>query len=137
MSRAVEPDHTEHFGWCLSWIFGLNQALNDGAEAASAALQAIGQAADGGCQRRSQSTDAHDGDLRIRHLWLLPSDKPTSKGGKFWVDFQNDVTAADLELAVRENFRSVEHIKRYTTLVWPPTRARPRTSTRSGSSPTF
>ena len=64
----------------------------------------------------SQSTGAHDGDLRIRHLWLLPSDKPTSKGGKFWVDFQNDVTAADLELAVRENFRSVEHIKRYTTL---------------------
>ena len=98
-------------------IFGLNQALNDGAEAASAALQAIGQAADGAAAAPvSQSTDAHDGDLRIRHLWLLPSDKPTSKGGKFWVDFQNDVTAADLELAVRENFRSVEHIKRYTTL---------------------
>ena len=67
-------------------------------------------------RRWRSSADAHDGDLRIRHLWLLPSDKPTSKGGKFWVDFQNDVTAADLELAVRENFRSVEHIKRYTTL---------------------
>ena len=32
-----------------------------------------------------------------------------------FVDWQNDVTAADLQLAVRENFRSVEHIKRYTT----------------------
>jgi len=32
-----------------------------------------------------------------------------------WVDFQNDVTAADLELALRENYRSVEHAKRYTT----------------------
>ncbi len=33
-----------------------------------------------------------------------------------WVDLQNDVTVADLHLAARENFRSVEHVKRYTTL---------------------
>ncbi len=33
-----------------------------------------------------------------------------------WVDFQNDVTVADVQLASRENFRSVEHLKRYTTL---------------------
>jgi sarcosine oxidase subunit alpha len=32
-----------------------------------------------------------------------------------FVDFQNDVTARDLALAVREGFRSVEHVKRYTT----------------------
>ena len=32
-----------------------------------------------------------------------------------FVDFQNDVTAKDLALAVREGFRSVEHVKRYTT----------------------
>jgi sarcosine oxidase subunit alpha len=35
---------------------------------------------------------------------------------KAWVDFQNDVTVADVQLASRENFRSVEHLKRYTTL---------------------
>lgn len=35
--------------------------------------------------------------------------------GRAFVDFQNDVTADDLRLAVREGFRSVEHIKRYTT----------------------
>ncbi|MFP6773637.1 MAG: hypothetical protein VCE74_15085, partial [Alphaproteobacteria bacterium] len=29
---------------------------------------------------------------------------------------QNDVTAADVELAAREGYRSVEHLKRYTTL---------------------
>jgi sarcosine oxidase, subunit alpha len=34
---------------------------------------------------------------------------------KSFVDFQNDVTAKDIELAAREGFRSVEHIKRYTT----------------------
>ena len=33
-----------------------------------------------------------------------------------FVDFQNDVTAADIALAAREGFRSVEHLKRYTTL---------------------
>jgi sarcosine oxidase subunit alpha len=32
-----------------------------------------------------------------------------------FVDFQNDVTEKDVNLAVREGFRSIEHIKRYTT----------------------
>jgi sarcosine oxidase subunit alpha len=32
-----------------------------------------------------------------------------------WVDFQNDVTAKDVRLATREGFRSIEHVKRYTT----------------------
>jgi sarcosine oxidase, subunit alpha len=35
--------------------------------------------------------------------------------GKQFVDLQNDVTSADVELAGRENYRSVEHLKRYTT----------------------
>ncbi|MFW1411078.1 hypothetical protein ACEWAY_24410, partial [Vibrio parahaemolyticus] len=34
---------------------------------------------------------------------------------KAFVDYQNDVTAKDLALATREGFRSIEHIKRYTT----------------------
>ncbi len=33
-----------------------------------------------------------------------------------FIDFQNDVTAADVDLAWREGYRSVEHLKRYTTL---------------------
>ena len=37
-------------------------------------------------------------------------------GGKAFVDFQHDVTAADVGLAAREGFRSVELLKRYTTL---------------------
>ncbi len=32
-----------------------------------------------------------------------------------FVDWQNDVTAKDLKLAVREGFQSIEHLKRYTT----------------------
>ena len=33
-----------------------------------------------------------------------------------FIDFQNDVTAADVDLAWTEGYRSVEHLKRYTTL---------------------
>ncbi len=33
-----------------------------------------------------------------------------------FIDFQNDVTAADIDLAYAEGYRSVEHLKRYTTL---------------------
>jgi sarcosine oxidase subunit alpha len=35
---------------------------------------------------------------------------------KSFVDFQNDVTAADVDLAAVEGFISVEHLKRYTTI---------------------
>ena len=36
--------------------------------------------------------------------------------GRAWLDLQNDVTVKDVEQAHREGFRSVEHLKRYTTL---------------------
>ncbi len=44
----------------------------------------------------------------------LPTPKDVSRI-KAFVDFQNDVTAKDIKLAIREGFRSIEHIKRYTT----------------------
>jgi sarcosine oxidase subunit alpha len=48
--------------------------------------------------------------------WIGALPQPAgAKAGKAFVDWQNDVTAADLKLAVREGFRSIEHIKRYTT----------------------
>ena len=46
---------------------------------------------------------------------LLPLFEIPAKG-KAFVDLQNDVTAADVRLARREGFESVEHLKRYTTL---------------------
>ena len=49
-----------------------------------------------------------------RNIWLLPSDKIVGKTKSF-VDFQNDATAKDIKLALREGFRSIEHVKRYTT----------------------
>ncbi len=41
---------------------------------------------------------------------------PPVGAGKAFVDFQNDVTAADVALARREGMRAVEHLKRWTTL---------------------
>ena len=45
-----------------------------------------------------------------RAIYRIPTDK------KAFVDFQNDVAVTDIQLAVRENYRSIEHIKRYTAL---------------------
>ena len=50
----------------------------------------------------------------LRPLWAVPL--PSWRHGKRFVDLQNDVTVADIELAVREGYSSVEHLKRYTTL---------------------
>src|SRR5690606_26434436 len=44
-------------------------------------------------------------------LWFVGAAR-----GKAFVDFQNDVTDADVRLAAREGFTSIEHMKRYTTL---------------------
>ncbi|QPC85510.1 sarcosine oxidase subunit alpha family protein [Mesorhizobium sp. NBSH29] len=42
-------------------------------------------------------------------------DGPGDDQAKAFVDFQNDVTAKDIKLAVREGMRSIEHVKRFTT----------------------
>jgi sarcosine oxidase subunit alpha len=52
----------------------------------------------------------------ISDVFWIDADEQVSKLEDAFVDFQNDVTAADLALAVQEGFRSIEHVKRYTTL---------------------
>ena len=44
-----------------------------------------------------------------------PRARPHARGRVF-VDLQNDQTAQDIYLAVREGYRSIEHIKRYTAM---------------------
>ena len=45
-----------------------------------------------------------------------PQRRPRAdRRAKAFVDFQNDVCAKDVNLAVQEGMRSIEHIKRYTT----------------------
>ncbi|MFY9291332.1 MAG: sarcosine oxidase subunit alpha family protein [Methylorubrum rhodinum] len=45
---------------------------------------------------------------------VMPTDADPTRVRAF-VDYQNDVTAKDIKLAVREGFQSIEHVKRYTT----------------------
>ena len=85
--------------------FSTQAALADGAAAAAGALADLGIAAPAMPVPR-----AEDGAFRIAGLWQVKAP------GRAWLDFQNDVTVKDVALAARENFRSVEHMKRYTTL---------------------
>jgi heterotetrameric sarcosine oxidase alpha subunit len=49
--------------------------------------------------------------VAIAPLWIVPGARR-----KAFVDLQDDVTSADVALAHREGYVSVEHLKRYTTL---------------------
>ncbi|RUW70353.1 sarcosine oxidase subunit alpha family protein [Mesorhizobium sp. M2A.F.Ca.ET.067.02.1.1] len=80
-------------------------AMASGVDAAAAALETLEIAA-----MRPVLPRAEDAALNLQPLWHV-----TGKG-RAWVDFQNDVTVKDIKLAHQENMRSVEHLKRWTTL---------------------
>ena len=85
--------------------FSTQACLCEGLEAAKAALSELG--------RRPKAVDlpqAEDGAYRLRAFWEVPGGKHRA-----WLDFANDVTTKDVRLAAQENYRSVEHMKRYTT----------------------
>jgi sarcosine oxidase subunit alpha len=87
--------------------FSLAQALADGARQGSEAAADCGFAPKPELQ--PPKTDPEG--VALTPLWRVKGSK-----GKAFVDFQNDVTESDVELAAREGFRPVEHLKRYTTL---------------------
>jgi heterotetrameric sarcosine oxidase alpha subunit len=87
--------------------FSLSEALADGARHGAEAAQDCGWA-----PVRSEPTPATDPDaVAVTPVWRVVGSR-----GKAFVDYQNDVTDRDIELAAQEGFRSVEHLKRYTTL---------------------
>lgn len=98
-------------GFCVgagAGIFDLDAALKD---ATSKAQKACGEL---GLKSKKIAPPTNMGGAMtasIRLLWELPA----SGHGKAFVDFQNDVTTADIKLAQREGYESVEHLKRYTT----------------------
>jgi len=49
-------------------------------------------------------------------LWRVPAAKDPDHCQKQFLDYQNDTSVADVRLAVREGYRNVEHVKRYTAL---------------------
>ncbi len=94
--------------------FGLAACLAEGGAAGAEAARAAGFG-DGSPPPPPPSDAPEPG--AITPYWLAPGLKPLGHGkAKHMVDHQDDVTAADIRLAAREGFRSVEHVKRYTTI---------------------
>jgi sarcosine oxidase subunit alpha len=89
----------------------LKKTLMEAADAGNAAAKACGFDSN----MEAPSSDAVDSDP-IMPLWLVPSDKEKGREPKAFIDLQNDVGSADIELAAREGFHSVEHVKRYTAM---------------------
>ena len=80
-------------------------ALNSGTEQANAWLKDLGF-----FPTAPDLPEAEDAPISITPFWFVKGCK------RAWLDQQNDVTVKDVHLAHQENFVSVEHLKRYTTL---------------------
>ena len=86
--------------------FTTTSALKDGFNQVNEVLSDLGHS-------RSKMTVpiADDAPYRCKTFWAVKGLKKRA-----WVDLQNDVTTKDIRLAIQEGFKSIEHIKRYTTL---------------------
>lgn len=93
-------------GGSVAGDFSLHKALSGGAAAGASAV-----ALEGAKPITVVVPQAADESDAITPLWRVED-----HAGKAFVDFQNDVSDKDIELAEREGFRAVEHLKRYTTL---------------------
>ncbi|MDV7144869.1 sarcosine oxidase subunit alpha family protein [Tropicimonas sp. TH_r6] len=82
-------------------VFSTHGALQTGAAAAAEAVAGL----------LPELPRAEDAPVNLRPYWHTGEGKRRG-----WLDFQNDVTVKDVKLAHQEGFRSVELLKRYTTL---------------------
>jgi sarcosine oxidase subunit alpha len=108
-----ESVQAERSAGACNGTFDLAFCLSEGREAGKSAAAAAGF--------RSKSSSSSpkvesSPETPIRAVWRMPPKDPGGRYNKHFVDFQNDVTASDVDLAYREGYRSVEHLKRYTTM---------------------
>ncbi|WP_456386923.1 sarcosine oxidase subunit alpha family protein [Profundibacter sp.] len=94
-----------HVAGAAGGVFSTKGAMKSGIFRAKEALKALGIKA-----RAPALPVADDAEYALAPLWSVKGN-----GGRAWLDFANDVTVKDVELAARENMASVEHMKRYTT----------------------
>jgi sarcosine oxidase subunit alpha len=107
-----ESFQEERSAGSASGAFELAYVLSEGREAGKVA------ASEAGFRKRGSAVSPRvelEEETPIEPVWLLPKRARGAPFAKHFVDFQNDVTAADIGLAAREGYRSVEHLKRYTT----------------------
>jgi sarcosine oxidase subunit alpha len=84
--------------------FSTHAALTQGHQAGLDALGDLGLTA-----MPEPIPATEDAPTRLAPLWAVPGQ------GRAWLDFQNDVTVKDVQMAAVEGYTSVEHMKRYTT----------------------
>jgi sarcosine oxidase subunit alpha len=107
----VTPAEATHVAGAAAGAQGLEETLASGYDSGLAAAKAAG--ASSAAPRRRFVVDS----APVSHggfLGAAPHGRDPSSVRAF-VDFQNDVTAKDITLALAEGFRSIEHVKRYTT----------------------
>jgi sarcosine oxidase subunit alpha len=115
--QAFRPDgHNDglRMAGAANGTFGLAACIAQGHEAGNAAAKAA--LPELKPAKIKAPVAEQDGEAPLQPLWFAPATGKYNEGNKHFVDFQDDVTAADLELAQREGYESVEHTKRYTTL---------------------
>ena len=92
-------------------VLALDGCLAEGTAAGNEAVRACGFDADS----KPASAEAVTSEA-ILPLWNVPSPFTRGRGPKAFIDLQNDVGVADILLAAREGYQSVEHVKRYTAM---------------------
>jgi sarcosine oxidase subunit alpha len=105
------PRQAERSAGAAAGIFTLSGAIASGSRAGA---EAAGTCGFGTGQAPASPRIESEEETPIRALWQVAL--PAGSRAKRFVDIQDDVTAADVSLAAREGYRSVEHLKRYTTL---------------------
>jgi sarcosine oxidase subunit alpha len=91
---------------------GLSEVLADGGRAGAEAAAALGLRGGAASETPCVTTDFDAPHQALARFATAPGVNLKTA----FIDTQNDVTAADVDLAWREGYRSVEHLKRYTTL---------------------
>ena len=102
-------------GWRLttgaaSGVLELSEVMSHGYLVGAQAARATGHGASVGPPPLANG----DGHPSLVSFWRSPASLHQERHQ--FVDFQNDVTVADLRQAIGEGFTNIEHVKRYTTL---------------------
>mgnify|MGYP001824313197 CR=1 FL=1 len=92
------------------WLLG--DCLEDGLRAAALVLSRLGYEPPDIAVPATEDAPTRT----IEALWRVPAATDPERCPKQFLDYQNDTSVADVRLAVREGFRNVEHVKRYTAL---------------------
>ena len=110
MPRVVDGDGFICAGSILGEYLPIS-CLQDGQHAGTIAAEKALNKREPDSQSNDNIVEEASPPAPMEPFFVVESDK-----GKSFIDLQHDVTKSDVELAAREGYQSVEHVKRYTTL---------------------